>query len=183
MGKPAARAPIDESAIVESEEERVWRRALSRHGCACELTHLGRRFIVLTDRRGLVHAQEILACGKLGEPLSENEFDALHEAFPWDCWRRGGAACVISTASPKARRRSANSRARCAATSATCGRGGLASRRGAGRRSISTASSPSRRPVPEARRLSPMLTDQPLKHRFATVVSASRTRLRASGEL
>jgi hypothetical protein len=86
MGKPAARAKTYETAaLVEVEEERVSRLCPSRHGFAVEVRHNGRRFLVLTDRRGLVHAQEILESGALGEPLAEYEFDALHEAFPWGC--------------------------------------------------------------------------------------------------
>jgi hypothetical protein len=86
MGKSTARAKTDEPvALVEVGEAGVLRLCPSRHASAVEVRRLERRYLVLTDRRGLVHAQQILESGALGEPLADDEFDALHEAFQWGC--------------------------------------------------------------------------------------------------
>ena len=77
MGRAARRLRTPEPAM-ESDEDRLWRLSHSRHGCAVEIRHGERRYLILTDHRGLLHAQEIREDGSLGEALVEDEFDALH---------------------------------------------------------------------------------------------------------
>ena len=82
MGKPAARVAAPER-VLEADEDRMERGAHVRRDCAVEVLCAGRRYLVLTDRRGLAHAQEVMSNGALGNPLADDEFDALHDAFPW----------------------------------------------------------------------------------------------------
>ena len=84
MTKAPKRAKIRTAPEVEIEDERRARLFHARRGVAFEVLHDGRRYVVLTGRRGLAHACEILPDGGLSEPLIDEAFDLLDAAFPWD---------------------------------------------------------------------------------------------------
>ena len=83
MGKPAIRVPETGETVQESAAGPGLRPVRVHRDIAVEVRHGARRYLVLTDARGLVHAQEILPNHALGDPIEEDEFHALHLAFPW----------------------------------------------------------------------------------------------------
>jgi hypothetical protein len=99
MGKTAARSKTNETTVlVEVEEVRVSRLCPSRYGCAVEVRYNGRRYLVLTDRRGLVHAQEILRAGRSASPSRTTSLTPCTRRSHGTAKARGTRLCVTSTA-------------------------------------------------------------------------------------
>ncbi len=84
MSRSAAKRSSKAEFIPEGEEDRGERLYQARRGCAVVVEHRGRRYVVLADRRGLSHAREIMADGRIAESIEDEEFDMLADAFPWE---------------------------------------------------------------------------------------------------